>query len=275
MLHHLSRTLVPGIALLLAVATPAPFATAGSTVAVDVAPTPVVVQPGDVFSVEYRAASVPANPGIGGYVLSVQWNPAMLEMTSFTDSGWVTGGNNIVICGAPIIDNSLGQGVLFCATVPLIFGPGVSTSAPRALASSSFRALAPGITVLDLTGSTLEGPAREPIPATLTNGSATVEAPATSTPVPVGETPTVVVSSPSPIVPGATELVPPGSTIGDPATLSNIGPPRVGDPGREETTGSTTPWALALTAVGVVLLTLGLGVRRGIVRASAGRRASD
>ncbi len=112
-------------------------------------------------------------PGLGGYVIALQWNPAILSLTSLVDSGWVTSGSIIVACTTATIDNTLGNAELDCT--PLFgFGSGVTTTAPQALAHATFHSLTYGTTVINLAGSSLLDPTAITIPSTITNGSLTV-----------------------------------------------------------------------------------------------------
>ena len=89
---------------------------------ISVSPASVQVRPGDDVAIDYLVGDVGPLPGIGGYVLSVRFDPAVLELVTLLDGGFVTGGDNVVICGPTAIDNDAGIGVLFCAAVPLFRG---------------------------------------------------------------------------------------------------------------------------------------------------------
>jgi hypothetical protein len=128
---------------------------------------------GGGITLDVTAANVSA-PGLGGYVIILTWDPAVLTMISLTDSGWVTGGNIIVICTTPTIDNTAGTAELDCTPI-YGFGSGVTTSGPQALAQAVFHANALGTTAVDLTGSILLDPLNVAIQTTtLTSGSVMV-----------------------------------------------------------------------------------------------------
>ena len=166
------------IALLVSLTSVLPLGNPGVAFAaeatISVSPASVQVRPGDDVAIDYLVGDVGPLPGIGGYVLSVRFDPAVLELVTLLDGGFVTGGDNVVICGPTAIDNDAGIGVLFCAAVPLFGAPGVSTTQPVVLARSLFRARAPGMSVIDLEGTYLQGPNSEAIASTLSNGSVTV-----------------------------------------------------------------------------------------------------
>ncbi len=139
---------------------------------VSVAPATATAGIGADIALDVDASNV-SLPGLGGYVIVLQWNPAVLTLTSLIDSGWVPSGQVIVICTTPIIDNTNGTAELDCT--PLFgYGDGVTTSGPQALAHAVFQAKASGTSTIDLTGSSLVDPSSIEIASTLTNGSVTV-----------------------------------------------------------------------------------------------------
>jgi hypothetical protein len=151
-------------------------ALAAGPVTVSVSPATAAAMVGADFTLDIDAANV-SPPGLGGYVIVVQWNPAILTLRSLSDSGWVTSGQVFVLCTTPTINNTAGYAELDCTPI-FGFGSGVTTSAPHALAYAVFHANAPGTTAIDLTGSELLDPVSATIPvSTFTNGSATVFVP--------------------------------------------------------------------------------------------------
>ena len=110
---------------------------------------------------------------LGGYDVFIQFDPAIVQMTSWADSGFVTSGGNIVVCNTPSIDNVAGTATNSCATVTPFPppGPGVSTVDPTPLINASFEAVGPGVSSLTLTDTVLQGPDGAPISSTLSSGS--------------------------------------------------------------------------------------------------------
>ena len=141
-------------------------------------PSSASVAVGNNVAVNITVANV---SNLGGYDVHLQFNPAIVHVASMTDSGFVTGGGNIVVCNTATIDNSAGTATAACVTIAP-FGtpvPGVSTVAPRALVNVSFTGVAAGTSSLTLsgsTGSTLEDPNGAPIAVKLGTGSITVAA---------------------------------------------------------------------------------------------------
>ena len=121
---------------------------------------------------------------LGGYDIFIQFDPAIVQMTSLADSGFVTSGGNIVVCNTPTIDNVAGTATNSCATITPFPppGPGVSTVDPTPLMNASFEAVGPGVSALTLTDTVLQDPDGAPISSTLSSGSIDVS----GTPGPVG-----------------------------------------------------------------------------------------
>ena len=115
---------------------------------------------------------------LGGYDVSLQFNPALVRLTSLTDAGFVTSGGNIVACNPATINNTAGTGTLSCATVSPFGspGPGVSSVSPTPLVRAAFSGVAAGSSPLTLTGSALQDPTGAPIVSTLGTGTVQVSA---------------------------------------------------------------------------------------------------
>lgn len=239
---------------------------------ISVSPASVQIRPGDDVAIDYLVGDVGPLPGIGGYVLSVRFDPAVLELVTLLDGGFVTGGDNVVICGPTAIDNDAGIGVLFCAAVPLFGAPGVSTTQPVVLARSLFRARAPGMSVIDLEGTYLQGPNSEAIASTLSNGSVTVSpreeqvaatataAPptATSTASVAGAVPTATATAAAtvPAVLTRTSATPESSSTKRAAgTLSNVDAPRAGSGTTDDS--ELMRWVTGIVVAGAGMLGLG------------------
>lgn len=260
------------IALLVSLTSVLPLGNPGVAFAaeatISVSPASVQVRPGDDVAIDYLVGDVGPLPGIGGYVLSVRFDPAVLELVTLLDGGFVTGGDNVVICGPTAIDNDAGIGVLFCAAVPLFGAPGVSTTQPVVLARSLFRARAPGMSVIDLEGTYLQGPNSEAIASTLSNGSVTVspreeQVAATATAAPPTATSTASVAGAAPT---ATATVPAvltrtsatpesSSTKRAAGTLSNVDAPRAGSGATDDS--ELMWWVTGIVVAGAGMLGLG------------------
>ncbi|MBI5283676.1 MAG: hypothetical protein HY874_01140 [Chloroflexi bacterium] len=259
--------------LLLALAVVATFtmshrrAQAAEPSLISVSPATASAHTGEDVPLDINAANVPAQPGLGGYLIVLTWDPAVLTLTSLTDSGWVTSGQVIVVCTTPTIDNAAGTAEIDCSPV-IGFGAGVSTDGPHVLAQAVFQAKTPGTTSLALTDSVLLNTSGLAMTSTLAGGSVTVAAAPTPTASPSPEaTPTSEATS-TPATPQPT------STAAAPATPASISPAPSTKPAGETLskvevprTGSGTPagaedsgfawWTPALTAAGAVLLATG------------------
>lgn len=156
-----------GLALL--IGAPAGRSSAGGTAAVAFAPPSVSVQVGHTVAVDITAAGVDPEPGLAGYDLILSFNPAVVRLDRLDDSGFVPGGENIVICVTGQIDNAAGTVNANCTAIPVFGQPGVSSDEPVALLHASFTALAAGSSPLRLSGS-LTAPDGAVIPATFEEG---------------------------------------------------------------------------------------------------------
>ena len=151
----------------------------GAEVAFDPSSSSIAV--GGSIDVDVTVADV---NDLGGYDVFIQFDPAVVEMTSLADSGFVTSGGNIVVCNTPSIDNVAGTATNSCVTITPFppSGPGVSTFDPTPLMNASFEAVGPGVSSLTLTATVLQDPDGDPISSTLSSGSINV----LGTPGPVG-----------------------------------------------------------------------------------------
>lgn len=155
---------------------PATSATVGATVAIDV-----------------TIANVDPSPGLANYDLTLHFDPAIMRLDSLKDSGFITSGDNVVVCATGNIDNAGGSVEAQCQAIPLSGAPGVSTGGPVALLHGSFTATAVGTSPLTLSG-TLAGPSGTAIPASFSNGSIRVTATAATSPTAAAPTLTSIAS---------------------------------------------------------------------------------
>lgn len=234
------------------------------------APASSTAAAGASVAVDVTVANVAASPGLGGYTISMSFNPAVVRLASFADSGFVTSGQLIVICGPAQIDNVAGTAQAMCTPIQIFGAPGMSTSSPVALLHASFTALAPGTSPLSLDGSTLKDPTGATIAATFGSGAITVSAPAQDAPSPqptataeAATAPQVSVTvprsaSPPPVsaVSGATVVAPnPATPLAAGAPLH---PPTTGT-GGGEAGAPRLLWATIIAATLASLLLLGAG----------------
>ena len=167
-----------GTVFCLLVAGGRPLPAGAGTTQIAFSPSSSAVTVGGTVNVNITVADV---SNLGGYDLFLQFNPAIVHLTSLVDSGFVRNNpTNIVVCSnsnRATIDNSAGTATESCATVNIFgLGPGVSTVAAVALMQGSFTAVGTGTSPLTLTGTTLQDPSGSAIAATLGTGSITVTA---------------------------------------------------------------------------------------------------
>lgn len=183
----------------------------------------VVATDATSFQVQVFVSEVRA-PGLGGYDLYLNFDPAVIQAINVVDSGFVLSTNNIVVCVPPYIDNTIGQAILSCVTVPLFVGPAPTTnSTPHLLATATFRPVATGTSGLSLEGTALhttEG-ALLAVDLTLQDGQVTV-APMVA-PSPEPEPPTATFTplppppeTPAPTATAAVQAPPPASSEPEP-----------------------------------------------------------
>ena len=120
-------------------------------------------------AVDVTVANVDPKPGLGSYDLTLAFDPAVVRLDSFSDSGFITSGENVVICVTAKIDNAGGSVNAICTAIPLFGAPGVSTANAVALLHASFTTLAAGTSPLTITGS-LSDPSGAAIPTTFGSG---------------------------------------------------------------------------------------------------------
>jgi hypothetical protein len=170
-LRWLSLAVVFG---LLAVAMPTQAAAA--TNQMDFSPASATVAAGGTVNVDITISNV---TNLGGYDLYLQFDPAVVHLTSLVDAGFVTNNpTNVVVCNNPAtIDNTAGTATDSCDTAAFPPpGPGVSTTTPVALMHASFTGVSSGTSSLTLNGTDLLDPSGiqlAPAP-TLGTGSITV-----------------------------------------------------------------------------------------------------
>lgn len=145
--------------------------------ATSVSPASTRVGVGSDVTLDIDAAGI-GSPGIGGYVVTLSWDPSIASLTSLTDAGWVTGGLLIVFCSTATIDNTLGIASLDCTPLPLFGEPGVTTTAPHVMAQAVFHGESSGFTAITLDGpnTTLLDNVGDPLASTISNGSLRVMA---------------------------------------------------------------------------------------------------
>ena len=177
--------LILGALVVLAVAITATTgrAAADGSPSVEFVPSDTAVAVGETVTVDVTVGKVPNELGLGGYDLVLTYDPTVLRLESLADTGFVAGGDLVVICVTGTIDHQGGSVNANCTPIPLLGAPGVSNADPFPLLNANFLALAPGRSELRLTGE-LYSPDGSGISAALQVGTVTVHGAAADTPAP-------------------------------------------------------------------------------------------
>ena len=240
------KAMLAALLVIIAVAGYASPVSAAGPAVLAFAPVDSSAHNGDAVLVDVTIENIDADPGLAEYDLTLQVDPAIVQINSFADAGFITTGQGIVVCVPGAIDNTAGTAVATCTAVPLFGLPGISTTSSVALLHASFTALSPGTSPLTLSG-TLGGPTGTTIPATFGSGTISVTAPtaAASPTAKPSTTPTPAVSSTAPVQTSTalpTAQLPAVSNTPEPAspTAAVLKAPQTGS----GQTGGGTPWGL-------------------------------
>lgn len=233
---------------------------AGGSPPVGFSPQSVTVSADATVAVDVTVANIDAEPGLGQYDLTLHFDPAVVRLDSFSDSGFVTSGQNVAICVTAQIDNAGGSANATCTAIQLFGAPGVSTTAAVALLHASFTTLAAGTSPLTLSGS-LSDPAGTAIAASLGSGTIRVTN-ASRSPSP---TTAATATAPSSPVPPATatatasrapraEATPSVRSPSGAAPTAITGTPTVAANGTGDGHGTSRQLLIALLAAGAVAI---------------------
>jgi len=264
--------------LALVIAASALFTTASARAAPRAAPSVVSIA-ADSPTVSADVLSFPVNvsvnqitneTGLGGYDLYLNYNPSVIQAVSAVDSGFVQNSQNIVVCVSAYIDNTAGQIILSCVTVPLFLVNGPTSSTPQLLATATFRPVAPGISPLTLEGTTLTDPFGASLEMTIENGQVTVIQPPPPSPVPPSPEPPTETPLPetTPTLAPPTDTPPPAAA---PTTSPQVPTPartvaptaRTMVPEMGDGPGGDSSWTLPLILGGLAAAVAGSGAVLG------------
>ena len=107
------------------------------------------------FEVRILVDDLTADLGLSGYILDVRYDPGIVHALAVADSGFVASAGSPTTCPESRIDNAAGLLQYFCFTSRISSGPGAETSEPRPLASITFEPSGEGLTLLDISESSL------------------------------------------------------------------------------------------------------------------------
>ena len=176
--------LLLALALLLAVAGAAEAEEEPSLV---VDPASQTIEPGaDAFEVRILVDDLAADLSLSGYTLVMYYDPGVVHALAVADSGFVASAGNPTTCPESTIDNAAGRLQYFCFTSQISSGPGAQTSEPQLLASITFEPRGEGLTLLDLSGSSLIDAQANDLAISIAGGEVTVgfRSPGQATPTP-------------------------------------------------------------------------------------------
>ena len=172
------------LALLLAVAG---AAEAQEEPSLSVDPVSQTIEPeAGAFEVRILVDDLSADLGLSGYTLAVRYDPSVVHALAVADSGFVASAGSPTTCPDTNIDNEAGRLEFFCFTSQTSSRPGAQTSEPQLLASITFEPSGEGLTLLDISQSSLIDAQASDLAISIFNGEVTVgiRSPAQATPTP-------------------------------------------------------------------------------------------
>ena len=136
------------------------------------------------FEVRIMVADLAADLGLSGYTLVVRYDPGVVHALAVDDSGFLASAGSPTTCSKSKIDNDAGRLEFFCFTNQISSGPGAQTSEPQLLASITFEPSGEGLTLLDISQSSLIDTQASDLAISIVNGEVTVgfRSPAQDTP---------------------------------------------------------------------------------------------
>ncbi|MCH7511997.1 MAG: hypothetical protein IIB19_06505 [Chloroflexi bacterium] len=136
------------------------------------------------FEVRILVDDITADLGLSGYTLVVRYDPGVVHALAVDDSGFLASAGSPTTCPESGIDNDAGRLEFFCFTSQISSGPGAQTSEPQLLASITFEPRGEGLTLLDISQSSLIDDQGNDLAISIVNGEVTVgfRSPAQDTP---------------------------------------------------------------------------------------------
>jgi hypothetical protein len=143
------------------------------------------------FEVRILVDDLTADLGLGGYTLAVRYDPGVVNALAVADSGFVASAGSPTTCPESRIDNEAGRLEFFCFTSQISSGPGAQTSEPQLLASITFEPSGEGLTLLDISQSSLIDAQGVDLAIGIASGEVTVgfRSPAQAMPTPGAQEP--------------------------------------------------------------------------------------
>ena len=143
------------------------------------------------FEVRILVDDLAANLSLSGYTLVVHYDPGVVHALAVDDSGFLASAGSPTTCPESRIDNDAGRLEFFCFTSQISSRPGAQASEPQLLASITFEPSGEGLTLLDISQSSLIDAQANDLAISIANGEVTVgfRSPAQATPTPGAQEP--------------------------------------------------------------------------------------
>ncbi len=143
------------------------------------------------FEVRILVDDLTADLGLSGYTLAVRYDPGVVNALAVADSGFVASAGSPTTCPESRIDSEAGRLEFFCFTSQISSGPGAQTSEPQLLATITFEPSGEGLTLLDISQSSLIDAQGNDLAIGIASGEVTVgfRSPAQATPTPGAQEP--------------------------------------------------------------------------------------
>ena len=126
------------------------------------------------FEVRILIDDITADLGLSGYTLTVRYDPGVVHALAVADSGFVARPGSPTTCPETRIDNEAGRLEYFCFTSRTSPRPGAETSEPQLLASITFEPRGEGLTLLDISQSSLIDDQGNDLTISIAGGEVTV-----------------------------------------------------------------------------------------------------
>ncbi|MCH7699977.1 MAG: hypothetical protein IH865_13660, partial [Chloroflexi bacterium] len=127
-----------------------------------------------VFEVRILVDDLAADLRLSGYTLVVRYDPGVVRALAVADSGFLASAGSPTTCPETRIDREAGRLEYFCFTSQISSGPGAQTSEPQLLASITFEPNGEGLTLLDISQSSLIDAQANDLAIGIANGEVTV-----------------------------------------------------------------------------------------------------
>ena len=126
------------------------------------------------FEVRILVDDITADLGLSGYALTVRYDPGVVHALAVDDSGFLASAGSPTTCPESKIDNDAGRLEFFCFTSQISSRPGAQANEPQLLASITFEPRGEGLTLLDISQSSLIDDQGNDLTISIAGGEVTV-----------------------------------------------------------------------------------------------------